>query len=248
MEVRPAESADRERIEAIARDSFQSSYSLSPQQIETILKEEFGETTLTERLDDSGTVMLVADHTVEETETVLGFIDVAVGTEAMIRWLHVDPEARGEGIATALIDRIREDAEIPITARILEDAVEGGGFLEGFGLEPDGNDRAMIGGEELAVTLFTEGEGTDTTNEPAVAVPESITVDGVDRSIDRDETIPGREAPFFSVYSDDDEDDPYGYFCSQCGSTDVSADGLDRLECGNCGNVHLADEWDDAYL
>ena len=248
MEVRPAESADRERIEAIARDSFQSSYSLSPQQIETILKEEFGETTLTERLDDSGTVMLVADHTVEETETVLGFIDVAVGTEAMIRWLHVDPEARGEGIATALIDRIREDAEIPITARILEDAVEGGGFLEGFGLEPDGNDRAMIGGEELAVTLFTEGEGTDTTNEPAVAVPESITVDGVDRSIDRDETIPGREAPFFSVYSDDDEDGPYGYFCSQCGSTDVSADGLDRLECGNCGNVHLADEWDDAYL
>ncbi len=248
MEVRPAESADRERIEAIARDSFQSSYSLSPQQIETILKEEFGETTLTERLDDSDTVMLVADHTVEETETVLGFIDVAVGAETMIRWLHVDPEARGEDIATTLIERVREDAETPITARILEDAVEGGGFLEGFGLEPDGNDQTMIGGEEFAVTLFTEGEGTDTANEPAVAVPESITVDGADRSIDRDETVPGREAPFFSVYSDDDEDDPYGYFCSQCGSTDVSADGLDRLECGDCGNVHLADEWDDAYL
>lgn len=247
MKIRPAESADRERIEAVARDSFQSSYSLSPQQIEAILKEEFDETALTERLDDSSTAMLVADHTVEDTEEVLGFIDVATGAETMVRWLHVDPEARGEDIATALIDRVREDAETPITARILEDAVEGGGFLEGFGLEQDGNDHTILGGEEFAVTLFTEGEGTDATNEPAVAVPEAITVDGADRSIDRDETVPGREAPFFSV-SSDDGDSPYGYFCSQCGSTDVSADGLDRLECGNCGNVHLADEWDDAYL
>ena len=40
----------------------------------------------------------------------------------------------------------------------------------------------------------------------------------------------------------------WGYFCSECASTDVSADGLDRLECGNCGNTHRADQWDDAYL
>ena len=248
MDVRPAESEDRERIEAVANDSFRTSYSLSPQQIEAILKTEFNDETLTERLEDSDTVVFVADGTIDGDETVLGFVDVTMGSEATIRWLHVDPEARGGGIATALIDRVRDEAGTPITARVLDAAVEGGEFLKEFGLGPDGNDEVTIGGEEFGVTVFTEGESTDTSNEPAVSVPESVTVDGAERSVDREETIPGREAPFFSIYSDAAEDDPYGYFCSQCGSTDVSADGLDRLECGDCGNVHLANEWDDAYL
>jgi GNAT superfamily N-acetyltransferase/ribosomal protein S27AE len=249
MEIRPADPDDRERIRAVAHDSIRSSYSLSPQQIETIVEEEFGDGILTERLEEPDTVVLVADHTIEGTEEVLGFVDVATGSESMIRWLHVDPEARGEGIATALIERVREDADgTPVAARVLEDAVEGGEFFEEFGLEPDGNDRIEIGGEEFAATLFREGGETDAPNEPTVTVPESVAVDGVDRPVDRDESIPGREAPFFSAYSDEDREEPYGYFCSQCGSTNVSADGLDRLECGNCGNVHLADEWDDAYL
>ncbi len=250
MDIRPAELTDRERIEAIARDSFQSSYSLSPQEIEAILETEFGEETLGERLDDPDTVVLVADRTDGETADVLGFIDVAIGTEATIRWLHVDPEARGENIATRLVDRAREDAAMPLAAHILKAAVEGGTFLEDFGLTEDGTDRKMIGGSEFTVTVFTEGEGTDThtPNEPEVHIPDSISVNGRDRSVDRDETIPGREAPFFPIYTDDEQDDPYGYVCSQCGSTNVSADSLDRLECGDCGNVHLADEWDDAYL
>ncbi|MFD1600818.1 GNAT family N-acetyltransferase [Halobellus rarus] len=249
MEVRPAESDDRERIRAITRDSLQSSYSLSPQQIETILEEEFDDTSLADLLDDTDTAVLVVDATVDGTESVFGFVTVELGTRATIRWLHVDPEARGGGIATALIDRVREEfAEKPIAASILQDAVEGGQFLEGFGLKQDGHDEIMVGGEEFAVTTFVEGEGTETANEPTVPVPESVTVDGSDRPVDRDDSVPGTEAPFFTLYGADGEAEAYGYFCSQCGSTDVSGDGQDRLECGNCGNVHLADEWDDAYL
>ncbi len=249
MKIRPAESADRARIRAVARDSFRSSYSLSPQQIETILEEEFDDTALSEMLDDSNMIVLVADHTVDETEEVLGFITVSVETGATIHWLHVDPEARGDGIATALVDRVRDETgEAPITARVLDDAVEGGEFLEQFGLEQDGGEQFLVGGEEFAVNIFTEGNGTDDSNEPAVTVPESIMVDGEERFVDRDDSVPGREAPFFSVYSTKNEEEPYGYFCSPCGSTNVSADGLDRLECGNCGNEHRADEWDKAYL
>ncbi len=101
---------------------------------------------------------------------------------------------------------------------------------------------------------LAEGTGADPeemqedANEPTVPVPESTPTDGTDRPVDRDETIPGREAPFFPTYSGEDRTERYGYFCSNCGSTDVSADGLDRLECGACGNLHLADEWDDSYL
>lgn len=250
MDIRPAKLTDRERIEAIARDSFQSSYSLSPQEIEAILETEFGEATLAERLKDPDTIVLVADRTDGETAEVEGFIDVAIGTEATIRWLHVDPEARGENIATRLVDRVQADATMPVAARILKAAVEGGTFLEDFGLTEDGTDRKMIGGSEFTVTVFTEGEGTDThtPNEPEVHIPESISVNGEDRAVDREEPIPGREAPFFPIYSDDEKNDPYGYVCSQCGNTNVSTDSLDRLECGDCGNVHLADEWDGAYL
>ncbi len=249
MEVRPAEPDDRERIRAIARDSLQSSYSLSPQQIETILEQEFDDASLDQLLNDPEMTVLVVDETNDGTEAVYGFITVEVGTGATIRWLHVDPEARGRGIASALLDHVREAfAEKPIAANILDDAVEGGQFLEEFGLKQSDHDHMLVGGEEFGVTVFTEGEETETSNEPAVPVPESVTVDGVARFLDRDESVPGTEAPFFTVYRAEDEEDAYGYFCSQCGSTNVSADGQDRLECGNCGNTHLADEWDDAYL
>ncbi|GAB7011682.1 GNAT family N-acetyltransferase [Halorubrum trueperi] len=249
MNVRTAESDDREQIRAIARDSLRSSYSLSPEQIETILEEEFDDASLSDLLDDADTVVLVVDETIDGTETVRGFVTVEIGTEATIRWLHVDPTARGGGVATALLERVRERfSGKPIAACILDDAVEGGEFLEGFGLKRGDHDQILVGGEEFAVTMFTEGQSTETPNEPPVTVPESVTVDGVDRPVDHDDSVPGSEAPFFTVYCADDEEEAYGYFCSQCGSTDVSVDGLDRLECGNCGNTHLADEWDDAYL
>ncbi|KKF39523.1 GCN5 family acetyltransferase [Halorubrum saccharovorum] len=249
MNIRAAESDDREQIRAITRDSLQSSYSLSPEQIETILEEEFDDAAITDLLDDAETTVLVVEETVDGDEVVRGFITVEVGTAATIRWLHVDPAARGEGIATALLDRVREQfSEKPIAAYILDDAVEGGEFLKGFGLKQSGHEQMLVGGEEFDVTVFAEGQSTESASEPTVAVPESVTADGADRPVDRDETVPGSEAPFFTVYTADDEEDAYGYFCSQCGGTNVSTDGLDRLECGNCGNVHLADEWDDAYL
>ncbi|MFD1647669.1 GNAT family N-acetyltransferase [Haloarchaeobius litoreus] len=249
MEVRPAESDDRDRIRAITRDSLQSSYSLSPQQIESILEQEFDDASLDDLLDDPDTTVLVVDETIDGTEAVYGFITVEVGTRATIRWLHVDPEARGRGIATALLGRVREEfVEKPIAASVLEDAVEGGEFLKGFGLKETDHDQILLGGEEFGVTMFAEGQGSETLTEPAVPIPESVTVDGVSRPVDRDDSVPGREAPFFTVYAAEGEQDAYGYFCSQCGSTNVSADGQDRLECGDCGNSHLADEWDDAYL
>ncbi|MFW5905425.1 MAG: GNAT family N-acetyltransferase [archaeon] len=249
MNLRTAESDDRKQIRAVTRNSLRSSYSLSPEQIEMILEQEFDDASLADLLEDTDTAVLVVEETIDGAETVRGFVTVEIGTEATIRWLHVDPTARGGGVATTLIERVRERfAERPIAACILDDAVEGGEFLEGFGLKQADRDQILVGGEEFAVTVFTEGQSTEAPNEPTVTVPASVAVDGVDRPVDRDDSVPGSEAPFFTVYGADDEEEAYGYFCSQCGSTGVSVDGLDRLECGNCGNTHLADDWDDAYL
>lgn len=249
MDIRPAETTDSDRISELARDSFQSSYALSPQQIDTLVEHEFDPETLGRRIDDQDVMLLVAEGTNEDVTQVQGFVDVETGAELTIRWLHVDPDARGTGVATALLEGVRETApSTPLAARILDDAVEGGDFLEEFGLESDGDEDVTLGGEEFAVSTFSEGEGTSDENEPSVEVPDGVTVDGTDRPLDRDERLPGREAPFFPLYTGADRDERYGYFCSNCASTDVSGDGLDRLECGECGNLHVADEWDDSYL
>ncbi|WP_324664652.1 GNAT family N-acetyltransferase [Haloarcula sediminis] len=247
MDIREATPADGDRIARIAESSFNSSFALSPEEIETIVEEAFSEAALSDRLSHSDGWFLAAE-TEFDGETVLsGFLD---GTAAgRIRWLHVDPEARGQGIATALIERLREEhGDRPLAWEVLDDAVEGGGFCEQFGLTQQARDSLEIGGHEFGVTVYAEGERAEEPNEPAVPVPEAVRADDADRPLDREAPIPGREAPFFRTFVSGARESPYGYFCSQCGSTQVTADGLDRLECGDCGNAHLADEWDDSYL
>lgn len=72
MDIRPAESADRERISATTRDSLQSSCSLGPPQIETVLAQEFDATSRDDPLNDPGTTALVAAETNDGTETETG--------------------------------------------------------------------------------------------------------------------------------------------------------------------------------
>ncbi|MDS0284600.1 GNAT family N-acetyltransferase [Haloarcula onubensis] len=247
MEIRDATPPDSTRIERIAESSFQSSFALSPEEIATLVDERFSEEALTARLSDSDGWFLVAEAEVDGETILGGFLDGTPG--GRIRWLHVDPEARGQGIATALVEHVRDaHDDRPLAWEVLEDAVEGHGFCERFGLTEERRDRVEIGGHEFGVTRYTEGNRSDEPNEPAVRVPETVTAGGEARLLDRDDRIPGREAPFFRTFTSFDRESAYGYFCSQCGSTDVTADGLDRLECADCGNVHLADEWDGGYL
>jgi GNAT superfamily N-acetyltransferase len=247
MDIREATPADSDRIARIAESSFNSSFAFSPEEITTLVEEAFSESALAKRLSDSDGWFLVAEADVDGERLLAGFLE---GTAAgRIRWLHVDPEARGLGVGTALVERLREEhGDQPLAWEVLDDAVEGAGFCEQFGLTEQGRERLEIGGHEFGVRLYTEGERADEPNEPAVPIPEAEHVDGEARPLDREDPIPGREAPFFRTFVSEARETPYGYFCSQCGSTEVAADGLNRLECGVCSNVHLADEWDGSYL
>lgn len=247
MDVRPADAGDRGIIREIARQSFQTSFSLSPGQIDAIVEDEFSDAALADRIDDQATRMLVA----EQDGSVIGFIEVELDDGGTIKWLHVDPGHRGESAGTALVDRIQSELaerDSALSALVLDAASEGGEFLERFGLRETDSVSVELGGERLHETVFAvEGRPTDP-NEPAVDVPPVITLDANDYPLDRDDPIPGTDAPFFPMYSDEEQSDRYGFFCSNCGSTDVSVDGLERMECGRCGNTHLADDWDSAYL
>lgn len=251
MNVRPAEPEDWNRIRDLSEQSFQASYSLSPGQIETVLETAFSEEVLTARATDPDVLLLVAEDEVDDRTEIVGFADADLG-DGTLNWLHVDPTARGGGVGTRLFEQVREavaDEDQSLTVNVLEEASEGGEFFTKFGLTTRDTEELEFGSETLFAHVYAEGGGPDDApNTPNVDVPERVSVEDQTVYLDSDEEIPGTEAPFFRVFESDQRDDQYGFFCSNCGSTDVSADGLDGLECGNCGNTHLADEWDGAYL
>lgn len=251
MNIRGAVAEDLPILLDVAERSFQSSYSLSPDQIAAIVESDFSEKASADRLDDPGRLVFVAEGQVDDETRVVGFADVDLD-QGTLNWLHVDPEARGGGIGTRLFERAREavvDEGGKLTARVLEAATEGSQFCTQFGFGESDTVEVEFDGESFFAHVFTEGGARGGEPPvPTIDVPERVRVDGDELFVDRDEEIPGVEAPFFPVYRTDANEERYGFLCSNCGSTDVSADGLDRLECGECGNVHLADHWDAAYL
>ena len=98
-----------------------------------------------------------------------------------MNWLHVRPEARGQGIGTALVERAQELDETTLRARVLTDSVEDGDFLEAFRLTRSGTEKSEFGGEEYHIDIFTMGLETEFANEPSVEVPESVRVDDAER-------------------------------------------------------------------
>ena len=252
MNVRATTTDETAEIRAVAESSFRTSYALSPLEIETIVENVFTEDVLTERIDDGDRRVLVAGCEDEEGDpTLAGFAELELEPDSTLRWLHVDPAFRGRGVASALFERARTEADESnqrLRARILEEANQGTGFLEQYGLERADTARLEFGEESFVEYVYRTSGDAPNPNEPDVEVPSTVTVDGAELPLSHDEPVPGTEAPFFTIHEDERADQQYGFFCSSCGSTDVSADSLDRLACDDCGNTHLADQWDDAYL
>lgn len=249
MEVRTATEDDASNIREIAAGTFQTSYALSPEQIQTLLEGLFDDDELAKRLESDDHTILVA----EDERTVEGFVDVHLGETTVIRWLHVDPDSRGRDVGTRLLEHVRTELasgrEDRLAARVMAAAREGEGFCEQFGFEREGRSRLDFGGETFWEHVYATGSRPEgTAGARRVEPPESFVVDDVELYLDLDDEIPGIENAFYPVYESERYDDRWGFFCTNCGSTDTGSDTLGRLECQNCGNKHLADEWDAAYL
>lgn len=246
MNVRKATEADVTAIHDIARQSIQASYAISPTAIDVLVEEWFDARTMADRLADS--VIGVA----EINDTVVGFSEAKItDSEGQLLWLHVHPEERGQSAGTELFEwtreRLSDRGTTDIRARILASNSEGSAFIEQFGYERIDQRDTEFGGETWDEHIYGPSENTTNDNTESQDVPSTIEGEGQERFVGSEE-IPGDDAPLHRLYTDDDHEEQYGYYCSSCGSTVETVDELDRIKCTTCGNVHRPDEWDGAYL
>ncbi|QPV62408.1 GNAT family N-acetyltransferase [Halosimplex litoreum] len=241
MNVRTAKRGDRPAIRDVARRSLQASYSLSPEAITGAVSEWYDEAALDEATNDEDRHLLVADREGQ----VVGFAESELaGGDATLLWLHVDPAYRGEGVGTALFEETRErltDAGADrMVGRVLADNIDGNGFYEAQGFE-----RVDEAGLEIAGHHHVENVWAESGDDGLQAIKSA---DGATVYVDETDWDDGSAAKFYTVYSDEDGTDHYGYFCSNCNRLANAMDAMGRIECDSCGNARKPTRWDAAYL
>lgn len=241
MEIRPAEPRDRPAVRDVARRSLQESYSLGPREITTAIDEWYDEQSLESAIRDETYTLLVATRDGQ----VVGFAEShhsEDGTTATLLWLHVDPEYRGEGVATELFEeteqRVADEGVDHLDGRVLEDNADGNAFYEELGYEQVGQSEVEIAGRTHVETVWSPVGASGV--EPVDADDDTVYVT-------YDETESGSSDDFYAVYSDQDLTELYGYYCGNCDSLAVAMDAMGRVEC-TCGNTRKPTRWDSAYL
>jgi len=254
--------------------SMRASYAISPESIDASMEEWFDEGRLSTAFDQDDGGFLVARRDTDGGRGVVGYAEGRTRdgeSIGVVEWVHVDPEARGEGIGTELFEQLRdslsESGTDQVRARMLSDNVEGQGFFEHLDMVVVDETTVDVGDTEFNVEVYAdesavapedrleveddlsddqeELEGADVDPD---ALPRTVDTNGETFYVDQDETLTGSDGPFLLIYDRADQDELYGYFCGVCGTTVEAMDGLGRIVCEECGNVHRPDDWDDSYL
>lgn len=241
MNVTTASHADRPAIRDVARRSLQASYSLDPGSITSAIGEWYGEDRLATAFAAEAHHFLVA--TVDGQ--VVGFSEVEfVDDVATLLWLHVDPAHRDDGIGSGLFDRtdefVRERGADYLQGRVLADNTDGTAFYEAKGFERTAEGTVDVAGESYREYVYVE---------PA-AVGREIIEDAAGNRVfvDFEVSERGSDAGFHPVFTEEEGQQRYGYYCENCGSLATAMDTMGRIECEECGNVRKPTRWDAAYL
>jgi ribosomal protein S18 acetylase RimI-like enzyme len=244
IEIREAETGDAVGIRDVALESLNASYAdvLDEEVIETAVENWYADEAMEAELQEEGMLYLVA----VAGDEVLGFsqnlLSEAGGTGTVL-WLHVDPDNRDENIGTTLLNQtlatLSERGVERIAAEVLAENERGCTFYEANGFEKASEREREIGGESYVENLYVhEGRAKFETRE----------YDGRTLYVNWAESNRGSKAPFYAAYSDDDGEDLFGWFCSNCESFDTAMDSMERLECNDCGNQKKPVRWDASYL
>ncbi|WP_178916486.1 GNAT family N-acetyltransferase [Natronomonas gomsonensis] len=240
MEVREATADDGPTIRSLALRSMEASYSLSPSTIEGAIRQWYGVDKFAEKLEDDEVQLLIAE---EDGEPVAFSESVLVDSRGDIHWLHVAAMYRGQGIGHALYEETRqrlEDAGAEtIRGLVLADNTEGNRFWEKRGLTKVGEGSVEIDGTAFIENIYVDHEGSEI---------QPIVVDDRELYVDRSDSDRGSKGAFYTVYTEEDRENKYGYYCGSCESLVTSMDSMGRLECDSCGNQLKPTRWDAAYM
>lgn len=252
MEVRQATTNDADDIREVARASLEASYShfLDEDTIDSALAEWYGSGSLETEMNREDSLFLVA----EDDDEVVGFVQSAIvgddGAVGEVLWIHVSPDHRGREIGATLLEgaeaELVDRGAIRLRGLVLAENETGNEFYENHGYAEAGDRDVDVGGETHAERTWKrdpESVGVD-----AVTVEEHSLPDGETGYVMYAEAQRGADAPFFKTYLDEAGERHHGWYCDNCGSFDVAADTMGRLECNECGNRTKATRWDAAYL
>jgi ribosomal protein S18 acetylase RimI-like enzyme len=243
MNVRQATPEDSGAIREIANRSLEASYSLSPQAIESAVTQWYDPPAFGEKLEsDDQFVVYVA----EVEDSVVGFTETVLLDDgnADLRWLHVHPDHRGEGVGSALFettrDRLRERGVTNLRGRVLAINEAGNSFYQGRGFRKVGEGEVEIDGSPYAEVLYVEAAPT--------GLQPYTTDEGETVYVDHDDADRGSLAPFHVVYLDESRSEKYGYHCGKCDTLANAMDAMGRIECQQCANSRKPSRWDAAYM
>lgn len=155
--VRAATTEDLPDVEAVARDAWYAAYGgfLEPQRVEAGVTGNYDEDILAAAVEHDDIEFLVA---IADGE-VVGFASAEQtwADEVELHTLYVHPDRWGEGIGSALLERVdawaREQGVDRVVCAVFADNAVGRGFLEARGFEQGLEAKGEVAGE-----LHTEYE------------------------------------------------------------------------------------------
>ncbi|MHB9286510.1 GNAT family N-acetyltransferase [Halobacteriales archaeon Cl-PHB] len=251
MEIREATATDAERIAQVARASLDESYGhfVDGDTIDEVVDEWYGETAVTDLLEEGATVVLVA----EEDDDVIAFAQGAVveGEPPVgeLHWLHVDPAERGQELGVQLLgemhDRFENRGASVLRGLVLSGNDDGTTFYENNDFASEGSRSVEVAGETYEELVYEQAIGDEPAEQVVreVAGPEGLTL-----YVNFSDAERGNEGPFYPTFSDEGFEDRYGWFCGNCETVDNAMDSMGRIQCNECGNRRKASRWDASYL
>lgn len=262
MELRTASRSDLPAIRRVAAASLEASYDdvLDEQVRDEAVETWYGDRQrltdgetggldagggLADTIDTGDSAVVVAEDGGEIVGFAQGSLVEGADTVGRIEWIHVDPDHRGSGAGSRLLDRI--EAELAsvgasrIEGRVLEGNRDGKSFYTQRGYEEGPTRDLQLGTEWVTERTFVREYEEPTTagiNERRETPAGELVL------IAYDDSARGSEGPFYGAYLDEAREQRYGWYCGVCDSLDVNMDSMGRLECDDCGNRRKATRWD----